>query len=72
MVYDEKDSVQDIDLYRFTTNTHSMLNATENPDNTAFCVGGCGPSGIIPIGQCQEGGRSTLNYFFILPSLSKP
>ena len=40
-----------------------MMNASVNPDNGAFCVGGCGPSGIIPIGQCQEGGGSAYNYF---------
>ena len=56
LVYDKKDSVQNIDLYRFTTDGYSMLNASKNPDNNAFCVGGCGPDGIIPIGQCQDGG----------------
>jgi len=55
IVYDQEDSVQDIDLYRYTTDEYSMLNHTANPDNEAFCVGGCGPSGIIPIGQCQDG-----------------
>ena len=62
MVYDDKDSAQDIDLYRFTTDAYSMLNATDNPDNKAFCVEGCGPSGITPIGQCQEGGGSKISH----------
>jgi len=53
---DKDDSIQGIDLLRFTTDMELMLNATENEANKAFCLGRCWKTGIIPIGQCQDGG----------------
>lgn len=55
--YDKDDSVFDIDLYRYTTTDLLFANHTINPDNYAFCgPDKCWGTGILPLGQCQEGG----------------
>lgn len=56
VVYDQDETISDVNLYRYTTTDFLFANHTVNPDNIAFCgPKRCWGSGLLPIGQCQTG-----------------
>lgn len=56
--YEKDRTVKDISLYRFSTTPELFANHSVNPDNGAFCnKEKCWGSGLLSVGQCQDGGR---------------
>lgn len=56
LTYEGDQEIEDIKLRRFVLSADVFADKKTNPDNAPFCVKKCWKSGLLPVGQCLEGG----------------
>lgn len=57
LTYEGDQEIEDIKLRRFVLSADVFADKKTNPDNAPFCVKKCWKSGLLPVGQCLEGGK---------------